>query len=227
MNIKDFGPFHLTPNNHPGPEEGMCVMEMVSFLAGEEWSDTPECASPLLSEFCMTLNDTQNQTFRDRLQTYVPCLIGTVSPEHEAERTEYLAWALVRKFLPAALREKGSDDYAGYLENFRGTLREAVPACTIAEKMVKAYTASQALSTASRTRSYVESEDPYSQAYGERLIRETASLTAIVLDHLETGHDPIFETLDSLLEIGPSGTAYTQEHLDRAKELRKVLVEAN
>ena len=49
MKLEDFGPFTLSSGAHDGPEDGMCVMEMVSFLAGEEWSDTPTCASPVIA----------------------------------------------------------------------------------------------------------------------------------------------------------------------------------
>jgi hypothetical protein len=31
--------------------EAMCVMEAVAFVAGEPWSDYPECACPVISAF--------------------------------------------------------------------------------------------------------------------------------------------------------------------------------
>ena len=100
-------------------------MEMVSFLAGEEWSDMPECSSPVVSQFCQRINDKFDQTFRDRLQSYVPRLIGTFSPDHEQERAEYLAWAAIRVFTPIAFRAAGMAEWAARLENLNGTLVDA------------------------------------------------------------------------------------------------------
>ena len=125
MQVSDFGPFKLSAASHSSPQEGMCVMEMVSFLAGEKWSDMPECSSPVVSQFCQRINDKFDQTFRDRLQSYVPRLIGTFSPNHEQERAEYLAWAAIRVFTPIAFRAAGMAEWAARLENLNGTLVDA------------------------------------------------------------------------------------------------------
>lgn len=41
---------------HPS-QEAMCVMEAVAYVAGEPWSDEPECASPTIATFLRTWND--------------------------------------------------------------------------------------------------------------------------------------------------------------------------
>ena len=69
MNINDFEPFTLSVGSHDDPSKGMCVMEMVSFLAGEEWSDTPPCSSPVVSRFCQGINDDMGPDVRARLHT--------------------------------------------------------------------------------------------------------------------------------------------------------------
>ncbi len=33
------------------PDGAMCVMEAVAVVAGEKWSDHPQCASPVISAF--------------------------------------------------------------------------------------------------------------------------------------------------------------------------------
>ncbi len=115
---EDFGPFTLSASSHSGPSQGMCVMEMVSFLAGEDWSDMPACSSPVVSRFCQVLNDRMGQDFRDKLQSYVPRLIGTASPEYDQKRAEYLAWQAIKVFAPIALDAAGLPDQAEILRSF-------------------------------------------------------------------------------------------------------------
>jgi hypothetical protein len=42
---------------HDRPEDGMCVMEMVAYVAGEQHSDHPQCVSPVIATFMRTWND--------------------------------------------------------------------------------------------------------------------------------------------------------------------------
>ncbi len=175
MQVEDFGPFTLSKGSHADATRGMCVMEMVSFLAGEKWSDTPVCSSPVVATFCQVINDRFEQDIRDKLQTYVPRLIGTASPEHDQERAEYLALTAIRVFAPIALRAAGLDDHADILSNFEGGLNAADAAANAA------------------------AADAYA----------AANVKA-----------PLFEVLDGLLAIGPSGSTYTQQHVKRAERLR-------
>ena len=39
------------------PDSTFCVMEAVAFVAGEEWSDHPVCACPVISAFMRAWND--------------------------------------------------------------------------------------------------------------------------------------------------------------------------
>ena len=148
MNIEDFGPFTLSASAHSGPDQGMCVMEMVSFLAGEEWSDNPPCSSPIISRFCQVINDRMGQEFRDRLQTYVPRLIGTASPEHDADRAEYLVWSSIRVFAPIAMRAAGLEEWAVRLEGLSGSLAEARVVCRGARSAAAAAAAYDAAAAA-------------------------------------------------------------------------------
>lgn len=54
--MTDFIPV-LSDGPHHSPEDGACVMEMVSFMAGEEWSDTPKCADRMISMIAQSVND--------------------------------------------------------------------------------------------------------------------------------------------------------------------------
>jgi len=45
MTAPDFLPV-LSHGSHTSPKEGACVMEYVSVLAGEPWTDRPACTHP-------------------------------------------------------------------------------------------------------------------------------------------------------------------------------------
>lgn len=47
----------LESGGHSSLEEGMCIMEAVAYVAGEPFSDHPQCASRLLTSFLIRLND--------------------------------------------------------------------------------------------------------------------------------------------------------------------------
>ena len=47
----------LKSGGHKNFKDGMCVMEAVAFVAGEPWSDSPECASPVIAAFLRQYND--------------------------------------------------------------------------------------------------------------------------------------------------------------------------
>src|SRR4051794_38126780 len=61
-------------------------MEYVSLLAGEEWSDRPECTHPLLAHEARTTNDLLRDSDRSRLVPLIGRLFGTTddSPELRA-----------------------------------------------------------------------------------------------------------------------------------------------
>lgn len=47
----------LSRGKHLNPRDGACVMELVSVLAGERWSDHPRCTHPALAELARLVND--------------------------------------------------------------------------------------------------------------------------------------------------------------------------
>lgn len=63
--------YSLSAGSHPTAEDGRCAMEWVSYLAGEPHSDTPVCVSPLLTNFCISLNDTFPDEMRQKLRPYL------------------------------------------------------------------------------------------------------------------------------------------------------------
>ena len=54
-----------------------CVMEYVSLLAGEEWSDSPKCTNPMLAETARWVNDSLPDSDRHLLVPLIGRLFGT------------------------------------------------------------------------------------------------------------------------------------------------------
>src|SRR5215218_6456225 len=85
MNMPDALPT-LSAGSHDAEHGEACVMEYVSLLAGEEWSDRPECTHPMLAHEARTTNDLLRDSDRMRLVPLIGRLFGTTedSPELRA-----------------------------------------------------------------------------------------------------------------------------------------------
>ena len=85
MNVPDALPT-LSAGSHDADHGEACVMEYVSLLAGEEWSDRPECTHPMLAHEARTTNDLLRDSDRARLVPLISRLFGTTedSPELRA-----------------------------------------------------------------------------------------------------------------------------------------------
>src|SRR6202047_1980950 len=57
----------LDRGTHDSAEEGACLLELVSLLAGEEFSDAPRCVSPVLANAGRAWNDSLGDEERERL----------------------------------------------------------------------------------------------------------------------------------------------------------------
>ena len=63
---------------HPSRDDGMCAMEMVAWLAGEEHSDEPVCACPVVAALVRASNDAMTDDARNRyLRPLVPQLVNS------------------------------------------------------------------------------------------------------------------------------------------------------
>jgi len=87
------------------PGEGTaCLMSLVAQLAGEGRTDRPRCASPLVREFAIPINDGMPREARQRLKPFAPRIVGTDDGLDRA-RAEVLRRALVETILPRASGE--------------------------------------------------------------------------------------------------------------------------
>lgn len=107
----------LQRGSHPSRDDGMCAMEMVAWLAGEEHSDEPRCACPVLAALVRACNDAMSDDARNRyLRPLVPQLVHTRSNASIERARGMLALdALVRVLVPMWLDRRGRADAAGLL----------------------------------------------------------------------------------------------------------------
>jgi hypothetical protein len=66
----------LSRGKHRNPRKGACFMEFASYLAGEPWSDHPDCTHPLLAGVARDVNDCTTDAGRGRLAPLIPSVIG-------------------------------------------------------------------------------------------------------------------------------------------------------
>ena len=123
----------LATGQHPGPNGVACVMEAVSYIAGEPWSDHPECASKVITGFLIRWNDAMNDADRQILKPLIPRLVGTkASVKVEEKRAWMLTDWLARECAPAWSRLAGLTAQAELLEGLSpltsaATARKAQP----------------------------------------------------------------------------------------------------
>jgi hypothetical protein len=97
----------LRSGTHSSPSDGVSLMEAVSALAGEPWSNRPSCTSPVIAAYARSLNDWLADDARQRLKAYIPRLVGTAEPDLELRRAFTCADAAVRVFAPLAFAAAG------------------------------------------------------------------------------------------------------------------------
>jgi hypothetical protein len=82
----------LSAGTHaPNVDGNACLLEAVASVAGELWSDAPQCVSPAIAAYGRGWNDAlANYGLNDKLQalkTFIPRMIGTrTTPEAEIRR---------------------------------------------------------------------------------------------------------------------------------------------
>jgi hypothetical protein len=69
----------LSRGRHQGPDQGACVMELASMLAGEPFSDHPSSACPVIGAFLRAYNDGLPDDRRQDLYEYAAKVVGTAS----------------------------------------------------------------------------------------------------------------------------------------------------
>lgn len=120
-------------NHYPGNE--MCIMEAVAFIAGEEWSDRPKCASPVITELAQGLNDNFSDKNRSLLIPYILRIIGTASDQEVEDKRLWtvLDW-IARTRIPEILSSIELDKSASKL-----TELDPVAKCIIKNHLIEKF----------------------------------------------------------------------------------------
>lgn len=109
--VKKLDEITLLVGGHEPPNGGFeaCAMEAVSWIAGEEWSDRPQCVSPVIAAFMRQWNDDLDDEGRQMLKPYLPRVVGT-NDGHDEERAWMVTDWLVRVCAPAWLELAGVEE---------------------------------------------------------------------------------------------------------------------
>jgi hypothetical protein len=67
----------LEPGRHRSADDGVCVVELASMVAGERFSDRPDCVCDVIAAFLRTWNDGVSYADRQRLEPYAALVVGT------------------------------------------------------------------------------------------------------------------------------------------------------
>lgn len=70
-------PIRLSAGRHDSPWEGVCVMELASLIADEDFSDRPSCVCPVIGAFLRAWNDRASYHDRQRLEPYARRIVGS------------------------------------------------------------------------------------------------------------------------------------------------------
>lgn len=107
--------FELQPGFHSSPEDGMCALEAVAWIAGLPHNDQPSCVCPVLATFLRTVNDRMTHLQRQRLVAVLPRLVDTRDPGLVVPRARVFAWRALTIFAPLPIAERGQGEAASQL----------------------------------------------------------------------------------------------------------------
>jgi hypothetical protein len=85
----------LSKGKHTGPEEGACVMELASMLAGEPFTDHPASVCPVIVSFLRSYNDSIDSKRRQTLYEYASKVVGSrgCSKTQQTRAARLTEWA--------------------------------------------------------------------------------------------------------------------------------------
>jgi hypothetical protein len=84
----------LSRGKHHSPDEGACVMELASMLAGEDFSDHPTSVCPVVGALLRAHNDSIDDLRRQDLYAYASRVVGSRSsgPVQDARAARLSEW---------------------------------------------------------------------------------------------------------------------------------------
>lgn len=131
------GEVFLHPEGHSSFDDGHCAMEVVSWLAGLGFTDTPRCASRVLGDAVISYNDYTNDEDRQLLVPILPLTVGTRNDGKDPARRYIGADHLLRVAFPLVLEFTGRTEQATMLRELPVITRDGGwgPAIELAEAL--------------------------------------------------------------------------------------------
>ena len=217
--------FELQAGAHDTAAEGLCAMEAVAWLEGVEHSDRPSCTCPVIAAFVRSINDRMPDSDRQKLVAYLPRLVGTVSPEHEQERAEYLAWHAITVVAPGVLERAGLKHHAATLRGLGRHDWEAAAAFADAAAAAASYAADADASA--RAASYAAAAAARAAAsYAADAADAAAFYAADAADAAACANadcEGALTMLDGVLAIGPQSAGFSADTEARVAAYRELV----
>lgn len=137
----DLDSLRLDPGSHRSPRDGVCLLELTSILAREEFSDRPRCVCKVIAAFLRGWNDRSGHAERQSLRPYAERVVGSRASRSITRRRRdiCLIWAgadLSGNFLSRAVRRLAMRLRIATLIGIRPALRLNEGAGEIASRMV-------------------------------------------------------------------------------------------
>ncbi|WP_232490660.1 hypothetical protein [Burkholderia ubonensis] len=103
LTIEDLDTISLNHGGHESPEQGHCLLEVVSMFAGEDFGDSPACVDPILAQFGRSWNDgMRSDEERAQLKVYVTRLLGTNKGAELSQKRGWMAMDWIVRTYAAA-----------------------------------------------------------------------------------------------------------------------------
>ena len=207
-----------------------CIMQMVSYVAGAPWSDTPDCACPILTRYMIRVNDALNDEHRQKLKPFIPLVVGTrMNDETQIARKRFMMFRYVTNTYPLLLELWKLPELAN---EFR-TLPNSVDGMAKAKGLLAAnkskiyehaYADANAYATANAyANAYADANayayanayaDAYANAYADAYANAYANAYATAYALRETICESALETLRLAIEIKIGEASEAKPRLD-------------
>jgi len=159
----------LTTGKHKTRKHGLCVMEAVAWVAGENHTDMPKCVSPAITRYMQVMNDCGETEVHERLKPYIYKVIGTKGDDLLEQARGFIAADFaVRVFAANALDAANQKGWAVKLRNLaqitsRKTAEDAAHAAarTAAHATYAARTANAAAHAAAKAAAHTAAHAAY------------------------------------------------------------------
>jgi hypothetical protein len=202
----------LKSGTHKSFDDGACIMELVSYVAGEKWSDRPECSCQTLTTLAIGINDRVDEETRQKLKSIVPLIINTRGTrEDRIARSRFIAHRTCTVTMSILAETLGLNEIAEKLKLFEPSqLREISVFLRKNKKAFRdtgrrsavAYLAAAATAAASDAAEAAADSEPVAAIYADTAVNAAAgAYTDVYADNAAKRKKIKNEINDSSIEI--------------------------